>query len=77
MYGFPLTIYLIAGWLGIIYPGIDLLSHNAGHLWYTLPGIKVDPHMDLFHIVIYVFILGGIAILVLHGMCSTKRKQVN
>lgn len=65
MYGFPLTIYLLAGWLGSTYPGLDLLSHNAGHFWYTLLGMKGDPHMDLFHIVSYVFILGGLAILVL------------
>lgn len=65
MYGFPLTIYLLAGWLGSTYPGLDLLSHNVGHLWYTLFGLKGDPHMDLFHIVSYVFILGGLAILTL------------
>lgn len=65
MYGFPLTIYLLAGWLGSTYPGLDLLSHNAGHLWYTLLGMKGDPHTDLFHIVSNVLIFGGLAILVL------------
>ena len=38
MYGFPLTIYLLSGWLQTRYPGLDLLSHNAGHLWSTLLG---------------------------------------
>src|SRR5262249_38054802 len=33
MYGFPLTIYLISGWLVRRYPGLDLFSHEAGHLW--------------------------------------------
>ena len=36
MYGFPLTIYLIAGWLLSRYPNLDLFSHDAGHLWNTL-----------------------------------------
>src|SRR5713101_2913656 len=38
MYGFPLTIYLLSGWLGSAFPGINLLSHNTGHLWETLMG---------------------------------------
>ncbi len=44
MYGFPLTIYLLSGWLASRYPGLDLLSHNSGHLWQTLLGWQGDPH---------------------------------
>lgn len=50
MYGFPLTIYLFSGWLVSRYPGIDLLSHNTGHLWETLLGSKGDPHFNLLHL---------------------------
>ena len=63
MYGFPLTIYLLSEWLGSRYPGIDILSHNAGHLWYTLLGFEGEPHLSLFHIISSVFILGGFYLL--------------
>ena len=63
MYGFPLTIYLFSGWLQHRYPGIDIYSHDAGHLWPTLLGWKGDPHFDLFHILSMVFIFGGFLIL--------------
>lgn len=63
MYGFPLSIYLFSGWLATHYPGIDLLSHNNGHLIHTLLGLKGDPHWDIFHILSNVFILGGFIML--------------
>ena len=59
MYGFPLTIYLLSGWLGSTYPGIDLLSHDSGHLWSTLLGWQGDPHFSPFHLLSYVLIGGG------------------
>lgn len=59
MYGFPLTIYLLSGWLGSTNPGIDLLSHDNGHLWSTLLGWQGDPHFSPFHLLSYVLIGGG------------------
>ncbi len=63
MYGFPLTIYLLSGWLGRRYPGFDLLSHDAGHLWWTLLGWKGDPHWNPLHILSTVLIGGGFVLL--------------
>jgi protein-S-isoprenylcysteine O-methyltransferase Ste14 len=63
MYGFPLTIYLLSGWLGSGHPGVDLYSHNAGHLWHTLFRLKGDAHSDVFHILSNVFIFGGFILL--------------
>jgi protein-S-isoprenylcysteine O-methyltransferase Ste14 len=54
MYGFPLTIYVLSGWLQTRYPGLDLLSHNTGHLWSTLLGENGDPHFGALHIVSYI-----------------------
>lgn len=59
MYGFPLTIYLLSGWLQTRFPGMDLLSHDAGHLWWTLSGMKGDPHFNFLHILSNVLIFGG------------------
>jgi protein-S-isoprenylcysteine O-methyltransferase Ste14 len=67
MYGFPLTIYLLSGWLGSRYPEIDLLSHDAGHLLEALlgelVGWKINPHFGPFHIASYLLIFGGFILL--------------
>jgi protein-S-isoprenylcysteine O-methyltransferase Ste14 len=63
MYGFPLTIYLLSGWLASRYPGIDLLAHNEGHLWTTLLGWQGDPHLSPFHLLSYLLIGGGFFLL--------------
>jgi protein-S-isoprenylcysteine O-methyltransferase Ste14 len=49
MYGFPLTIYLLSGWLGNRFPALNPFSHNGGHLWQTLLGLKGDPHLNPIH----------------------------
>ena len=59
MYGFPLTIYMLSGWLQTRYPGLGILSHDAGHLWATLLGEKGDPHFGVLHIASYFFLGGG------------------
>lgn len=63
MYGVPLTIYLLSGWLQSRYPGINLFSHDGGHLWWTLLGRKGDPHFDPLHLLSNVFIVGGLFLL--------------
>ena len=59
MYGFPLTIYLLSGWLTEHFPGINWLSHDAGHLPEMLFGWKWNPHFGPFHLLSSIFILGG------------------
>ena len=63
MYGFPLTIYLLSGWLQSRYPDLEPFSHNAGHLWETLLGWKGDPHLNLLHLLSNVLIGGGFILL--------------
>ncbi len=38
MFGFPLTIYLLSGWLGAAYPALEPFSHKYGHLWAVVLG---------------------------------------
>lgn len=59
MYGFPLTLYLLSGWLSSRFPGIDFLSHDAGHLLEMLFGWKSNPHFGPFHLLSNVFIVAG------------------
>jgi protein-S-isoprenylcysteine O-methyltransferase Ste14 len=63
MYGLPLTMYLLAGWLQRRYPGIDPLSHNAGHLWWTLTGQHGNPHFGPLHILSNLLIAAGFILL--------------
>ena len=63
MYGFPLTIYFLSGWLAESYPGVDFLSHENGHLWHTLLGLSGDAHWDVLHILSNVLIVLGFFVL--------------
>src|SRR5512138_1537437 len=63
MYGFPLTIYLLSGWLTSRYPGIDWLSHDAGHLLEMVFGWRTNPHFGPFHVLSMALIGGGFLLL--------------
>lgn len=63
MYGFPVTIYLLSGWLQTRAPGLDLLSHDAGHLWQTIFGLEGNPHSDWMHILSIAGMIAGFWIL--------------
>lgn len=59
MYGFPLTIYFLSGWLQSRYPGTDWFSHDAGHLLETLFGWEANPHLGPFHLLSFALVGGG------------------
>jgi len=63
MYGFPLTIFLLSGWLQTRAPGLDLLGHDAGHLWHTVFGLRGDPHSSPLHILSFVPLIVGFWVL--------------
>lgn len=59
MYGFPLTIYLLSGWLQTSFPQVDWLSHDAGHLLEMIFGWEANPHFGPFHLLSFALIGGG------------------
>lgn len=63
MYGFPLTIYFLSGWLQSRYPGVDWGSHDAGHLLEMMFGWETNPHFGPFHVLSYVLIAVGFGII--------------
>lgn len=63
MYGFPLTIYLLAGWFSRYFPGIDFMSHDAGHIWYRIFGFQGDPHLNPIHLLSNVLVVAGFLLL--------------
>lgn len=63
MYGLPLTIYLLSGWLQSRYPGVDLLTHESGHLWWTILGLHGNPHTSVLHLLSNALIFGGFILL--------------
>jgi protein-S-isoprenylcysteine O-methyltransferase Ste14 len=63
MYGFPLTLYFLSGWLQSRYPQIDWFSHDAGHLLEMLFGWEANPHFGPFHLLSFALIGGGFVLI--------------
>lgn len=63
MYGFPLTIYLLSGWLTSRFPDINWFSHESSHLLQTLLGWRGDAHFSPLHILSNILIFGGLILL--------------
>lgn len=52
MYGIPLTIYFLSGWMGSKYPVLDPFSHSSGHLVLVFLGLSHSAAaMTVLHIV--------------------------
>ncbi|MBS8226060.1 methyltransferase family protein [Vannielia litorea] len=59
MYGFPLTIFFLSGWLQSNWPGVDWFAHDSGHLPEMILGWRSNPHFGVFHLFSFALIGGG------------------
>ncbi len=62
MYGIPLTLYVLSGWLAPIAPQLAV-THADGHLLNVLIGWQGDPHLSPFHLLSYALLGAGFALL--------------
>jgi protein-S-isoprenylcysteine O-methyltransferase Ste14 len=77
MYGFPLTIYFLSGWLTKKFPGVDFFAHENGHLLHTLLGFEGNAHFDPLHIASNVLIIFGFFILSLSWKVLLQAQQTH
>jgi protein-S-isoprenylcysteine O-methyltransferase Ste14 len=63
MYGFPLSIYLLSGWLASHYPQVDPVAHDTGHFWHILLDRPGPAHSDPLHILSEVLVFAGLILL--------------
>ena len=73
MYGFPLTIYLLSGWLTSHFPGINFMAHDSGHLLEMMFGWRGNPHFGPFHILNSLLIFAGFWLLSAAWRCCITR----
>jgi protein-S-isoprenylcysteine O-methyltransferase Ste14 len=77
MYGFPLTIYLLSGWLGKQFPGVNLSGHEAGHLWWLVTGQHGNPHFGVLHLLSITVLFAGFTLLskAWHALYHAQRQH--
>ena len=65
MYGFPLSLYLLSGWLASHYPEVDPFAHDTGHFWHVLLGLPGPAHSDPLHVLSECLVFVGLILLAL------------
>ncbi|WP_071675615.1 methyltransferase family protein [Nioella nitratireducens] len=78
MYGFPLTIFFLSGWLQSTWPDVDWFAHDSGHLPEMMIGWRANPHFGPFHFLSLALIGGGFWLISVawHHLWSAQRRGV-
>jgi protein-S-isoprenylcysteine O-methyltransferase Ste14 len=76
IYGFPLTIFFLSGWLQSTWPDVDWFAHDSGHLPEMMFGWRANPHFGPFHILSLALIGGGFWLISVawHHLWSAQRR---
>lgn len=76
MYGFPLTLFLLAPWLEKHFPGVNPFAHNTGMLWSVFFHTTGDPMMSPYHtFTMILIVLGSILIFSAWGTLYSAHKN--
>ena len=75
MYGFPLTLYLLSGWIENKFPSLEIFTHRTGHLWHALLGLKGNAHGHAIDNFSTVLILAGLVLLAFAWRVLYKAQQ--
>lgn len=59
MYGFPLSLFLLSGWLSSRFTEVNWLTHDSGHVLEMMFGWRTNPHFGPFHIASFILIGAG------------------
>lgn len=76
MYGFPLTIFFLSGWLQSTWPEVDWLAHDSGHLPEMIFGWRGNPHFGPFHLLSFALIGAGFWLIAVawHHLWAAQRE---
>jgi protein-S-isoprenylcysteine O-methyltransferase Ste14 len=77
MYGFPLTVYLLSGWLANHYPKLDPFAFSAGQLWQTLLGRSGPSVQYSIYVASYTLTAGGFLLIAYAWRVLYDAQKVN
>lgn len=76
MYGFPLTVYLMSGWLARFFPQANPFDYSAGQLWHTLFGLDARSLFNPVQMLSCILITSGFVLVAYAWRYFTKLSAI-